>query len=130
MANNRIASSLRLYDPSQIGFIGGARLTTEDQYAYVRLAKQVLRTDNVDALREVVRQIRAGEIEDLSQMNYADLVDVQELKIEDAEPRRLELESFPTSVRDGTAVEIPAIDGLRAVELAERIVAAMPQRSV
>ena len=49
VANNRIASSLRSYDPSQIGFIGGARLTNEDQYAYVRLAKQVLRTDNVDA---------------------------------------------------------------------------------
>ena len=49
VANNRIASALRSYDPSQIGFIGGARLTNEDQYAYVRLAKQVLRTDNVDA---------------------------------------------------------------------------------
>ena len=48
-ANNRIASALRSYEPSQIGFIGGARLTNEDQYAYVRLAKQVLRTDNVDA---------------------------------------------------------------------------------
>ena len=49
VANNRIAFALRSYDPSQIGFIGGARLTNEDQYAYVRLAKQVLRTDNVDA---------------------------------------------------------------------------------
>ncbi len=45
----RIAKALRAYDPSQIGFIGGARLTNEDQYAYVRLAKQVLKTDNVDA---------------------------------------------------------------------------------
>ena len=63
-------------------------------------------------------------------MNYADLVDVQELKIEDAEPLRLELESFTTAVRNGTPVEIPATDGLRAVELAERIVAAMPKRIV
>ncbi len=49
VANNRIAAALGSYDPSQIGFIGGARLTNEDQYAYVRLAKSVLRTDNVDA---------------------------------------------------------------------------------
>ena len=49
VANNRIVNALRTYEPSQIGFIGGARLSNEDQYAYVRLAKQVLRTDNVDA---------------------------------------------------------------------------------
>jgi NADH-quinone oxidoreductase subunit G len=48
-AMSKIATALRTYQPSQIGFIGGARLTNEDQYAYVRLAKQVLRTDNVDA---------------------------------------------------------------------------------
>ena len=87
------------------------------------------RTDNVDALRDMVRQIRAGEIEDLSQVNYMDIVDVQELKIEEgAEPLRLELESFTESVKNGTPVEVPATDGLRAVELAEQIVAAMPAR--
>ncbi len=32
-----------------VGFIGGARLTNEDQYAWVKLAKGVLGTDNVDA---------------------------------------------------------------------------------
>lgn len=48
-AMERVATAMRAYEPSQIGFIGGARLTNEDQYAYVRLAKQVLRTDNVDA---------------------------------------------------------------------------------
>ena len=48
-ATARVANALRAYEPSQIGFIGGARLTNEDQYAYVRLAKQVLKTDNVDA---------------------------------------------------------------------------------
>jgi predicted dehydrogenase len=96
----------------------------------------VKRTENLDALRDVVRQIRTGEIEDITQVNYQELVDVQELKIEDAgdgktaEPLRLELESFLASVRDGTPVEVPATDGLRAVELAERIVAAMPQRTL
>ena len=44
-----VADRLRAYQPSEIGFIGGARLTNEAQYAYARLAKSVLRTDNVDA---------------------------------------------------------------------------------
>ena len=96
----------------------------------------VRRTENLDALRDVIKQIRNGEIDDLSQVNYTELVDVQELKIEDgtdgkpAEPLRLELESFISSVRDGTPVEVPATDGLKAVELAERIVAAMPKRTL
>jgi predicted dehydrogenase len=92
----------------------------------------VKRTENLDALRETVRQIRAGEIDDITQVNYHELVDVQELKVdaEAAEPLRLELENFVASVTDGTEPEIPATDGLRAVELAERIVAAMPRRAL
>ncbi len=43
------ADRLRAYQPSEIGVIGGARLTNEDQYAWAKLAKSVLRTDNVDA---------------------------------------------------------------------------------
>ncbi len=48
-AAGQIADRLRTYQPEQIGFIGGARLTNEDQYAFVKLAKSVLKTDNVDA---------------------------------------------------------------------------------
>ncbi len=44
-----VATRLRAYQPNEIGFIGGARLTNEDQYAWTKLAKSVLRTDNVDA---------------------------------------------------------------------------------
>ena len=35
--------------PASIGVIGGARLTNEDAYAWAKLAKGVLATDNVDA---------------------------------------------------------------------------------
>jgi NADH-quinone oxidoreductase subunit G len=35
--------------PASIGVIGGARLTNEDAYAWAKLAKGVLGTDNVDA---------------------------------------------------------------------------------
>ena len=36
-------------DPSRVGVIGGARLTNESQYAWAKLAKSVIGTDNVDA---------------------------------------------------------------------------------
>ena len=35
--------------PSAVGFIGGARLANEDAYAWVKLAKAVIGTDNFDA---------------------------------------------------------------------------------
>jgi NADH-quinone oxidoreductase subunit G len=38
-----------LHGPGGIGVIGGARLANEDAYAWARLAKGVLGTDNVDA---------------------------------------------------------------------------------
>jgi NADH-quinone oxidoreductase subunit G len=43
------AKALRAASPSAIGVLGGARLTNEDAYAWAKLAKGVLRTDNVDA---------------------------------------------------------------------------------
>ena len=36
-------------DPARVGVIGGARLTNESQYAWSKLAKSVIGTDNVDA---------------------------------------------------------------------------------
>lgn len=35
--------------PSQIGIIGGSRLTNEDAYAWAKLAKSVIKTDSIDA---------------------------------------------------------------------------------
>ncbi len=41
--------ALQKADPSAIGVLGGARLTNEAAYAWAKLAKGVLGTDNVDA---------------------------------------------------------------------------------
>jgi NADH-quinone oxidoreductase subunit G len=48
-AIGQTADRLRTYSPEEIGFIGGARLTNEEQYAIAKLAKSVIKTDNVDA---------------------------------------------------------------------------------
>ncbi len=43
-----VADALRDAEPQRIGVLGGARLTNEDAYAWAKLAKGVLGTDNVD----------------------------------------------------------------------------------
>ncbi len=43
------AEALAGADPGAVGFVGGARLTNEAQYAWTRLAKGVIGTDNLDA---------------------------------------------------------------------------------
>jgi NADH-quinone oxidoreductase subunit G len=44
-----IADAVENHGPASVAVIGGARLTNEDQYAWAKLAKGVIGTDNVDA---------------------------------------------------------------------------------
>ena len=48
-AADAIRSTIDRQGPAGVGVIGGARLTNEDAYAWARLAKGVIGTDNVDA---------------------------------------------------------------------------------
>lgn len=80
------------------------------------------RSGNVDAIRDAVAKIRTGEIEDLSQLNFPDLINIEQLEIDDTEPIRAELDEFVDAVMNGKPSPVPAIDGLRAVETATRIV--------
>ncbi len=43
------ADAIRAASPSAIGVLGGARLTNESAYAWAKLAKGIIGTDNVDA---------------------------------------------------------------------------------
>ena len=45
----QVTEALDTAEPERIGVLGGARLTNEAQYAWAKLAKGVLGTDNVDA---------------------------------------------------------------------------------
>ena len=83
------------------------------------------RSENVGAIRDAARKIRSGEIEDLSELNFSDIVHLEELTIDDIEPLRAELESFAASVRSHTPPEVSVEDGLAAVETATRIVQAI-----
>lgn len=110
------------------------RIFSADAYVSIDYQKKygivARRSGNLAAIRDAVQRIRAGEIEDLSDLNYSDLVQVEELQIDDQEPIRAEIEAFLTAVRTGTTPVVTAEDGLAAVETAERIIAAIPQQEL
>ena len=95
-----------------------------------RYAVAVRRTGNLDAIRSAAERIRRGEVQDLSGLNYTDLVNVDELQISDTEPLRAQLDSFVSAVTARTKPEVTAEDGLAAVETAMRIVAAMGNQAL
>ena len=108
------------------------RLRVFSRDAYVSLDYQkrygifARRSGNLNAIRDAVARIRSGEIQDLSELNFADLVQIEELQIDDVEPLRAELESFVSAIHSGAKPEVSVEDGLAAVETAERIVRAIP----
>jgi predicted dehydrogenase len=110
------------------------RVFSHDAYVSIDYQKKhgmvARKTDNLAAIRDAVAQIRSGEIEDLSQLNFAELVHVEELEIDDTEPLRAELDAFVHSIRTGEPPEVSAEDGLAAVETATRIVEAIGQQKL
>ena len=83
------------------------------------------RGENLKAIRDAVARLRAGEVKDLSELNFSELVQIEELAIDDVEPLRAEWESFVDSVVRRELAAVTAEEGLAAVEVAERIVGAM-----
>ena len=112
------------------------RMRVFSQDAYVSLDYQkrygivARRGPNLSAIRNAVARIRAGEIEDLSDLNFAELVNVEELQIDDVEPLRAELESFVDAATGKCPPAITGENGLAAVQLATKIVSAIPPQTL
>ena len=111
---------LRVFSPD-------AYVSLDYQKKYGIVAK---RGGNLEAIRDAVGKIKRGEVEDLSDLNYQELVSIEELAIDDVEPLRAEQEAFVAAVVGGTPSVVSAEDGLAAVELAERIVGAIKPQSL
>jgi predicted dehydrogenase len=88
------------------------------------------RSGNLEAIRSAVARIRSGEVQDLSGLNFADLVNIEELEIDDTEPLRAEIDAFLDAVGGNASPAASAEDGLAAVELATRIVASIAPRTL
>ncbi len=102
-----------------------ARITGENGYIKIDYAAKqgliIKRTANELQMREVRDQLRAGR--DLTDLNWQDLVNIEPLVIDNAEPIVMEIAEFLEAVRSGRRPEIDANAGMANVRTAERIVA-------
>jgi predicted dehydrogenase len=102
------------------------RIIAEDAYVSIDYAKKsgvlIRKTANELQLSEVRAALREGK--DLSDLDYSELVTIEDLEIDDAEPLRKQAEDFVRAVRTGERPPVDAAAGLAAVSAAERITAA------
>ncbi|MEM7229305.1 MAG: Gfo/Idh/MocA family oxidoreductase [Planctomycetota bacterium] len=99
------------------------RLISEDTYVsadFVAGTGTVVRkTANEDQLADVRERLKAGD--DLSNIDYLDLVNVDELDVQPGEPLKLQLQSFVDAIRAKEQPHVDARAGFAAVRTAERI---------
>ncbi len=82
---------------------------------------------NVDVVKWI-REHREAEDFDFADVNWPDLLQIEQLDIEDAEPLRVEQEAFLRAVADKNArPEVTAEEGLAAMQCAEKILAAIKE---
>ena len=102
------------------------RITGENAYIKIdygnRSGTVIRRTANEIQMREVREQLRQGS--DLTSLKWSELVNIEPLTIDDAEPLLMEVRSFLHAVREGTRPQVDATAGFVNVRTAERIVAA------
>jgi predicted dehydrogenase len=107
------------------------RLAGDDGYLSIDFQKKtaalIRRQGNVEAVRDAVAKVRSGQISDLTKLNYAEMVKVEQLEVDTTEPLRAQADAFIDAVTRRTRPIVSAEDGLAAVELAERVVACIAQ---
>jgi predicted dehydrogenase len=117
---NVTASRLAMKTERKIRIIGESHYVSADFGA--RTGTMVRKTANAEQLGAVRARLRGGE--DLSSLNYLELVQVEPLAIGGEDPLTLQAQDFLDAVRRGRPPEVDAETGLAAVRTAERIVAA------
>ncbi len=100
------------------------RIISEDTYVSADFGERkgtvVRKAVNAQQLAEIRERFKRGE--DLSGLNYLELVKVDPLPVGKGEPLRLQLESFLATIRRGGHPFVDAEAGFAAVRTAQRIV--------
>jgi len=103
------------------------RITGDNGYIKIDYAAKtgtmIRRTANELQMREVRELIREGR--DLTDVDWSELVNIEPLEVDDAEPIAKEIEAFLDAARTGEAPAIDAEAGFVNVRTAERIVGAI-----
>jgi predicted dehydrogenase len=90
------------------------------------------RAPGVDAkLQEkwgLIMSTPVDQLKDVAASAFRDLIELEELTFDDEEPLHAELRSFVSAVREGTPPEVGADQALRALEVAETVLAELRGR--
>jgi predicted dehydrogenase len=95
---------------------------------YFRKTGIVIKADpNTDLVEWIKEKQNQGDF-DFSTVSWPDLLHIEEIKIDDREPLRVEQEAFLEAVADDSRKpEVSAAEGLAAIELAEMILESIKQ---
>ena len=103
------------------------RITGENAYVKIdygaKKGTMIRRLANQAQMSEVHAQLRDGQ--DLTTLNWADLVNIEPLEIDNADQLEMEIDSFVDCIRSGRRPQIDAEAGFVNVRTAERIVQAI-----
>ena len=103
------------------------RVFAADCYATIDTGKQkAVVYRKKPGFDEVAKRLRgASAVKSLlakGKLIYSDLVEIENVRLDEKEPLRAELESFVACVREDRAPEVPGEDGVKAVRVAEAVV--------
>ncbi|MBN1437731.1 MAG: Gfo/Idh/MocA family oxidoreductase [Sedimentisphaerales bacterium] len=119
---NLTASRLALKTERQI------RVFSEDAYLSLDYFKKsgvmVSKAANIDMVQLLREHQTNGEL-DIENVDWTEMVNVENLSIDDGEPLRMEQEDFVSAVLNNTRPQVSAEDGVAAMELVERILEAI-----
>lgn len=108
------------------------RVFSQEAYLSLDYQKKAGIAIKKDANLDLLKFAREHKAEDLSQLagtDFGSMVKVEPLVVDDVEPLRAELQSFLNSVRTGEKPAVTAEEGAAAVDLAERITAAVKKHN-
>jgi predicted dehydrogenase len=107
------------------------RVFSEDAYLSLDYHKRygiaIRKNPNLDLVRFVAEQRASGKILDPAQVNWSDLIKVEEITISDHEPLRKQAELFCRAARREIQPVVSGKDGLENVKLAHKILQAIRQ---
>jgi predicted dehydrogenase len=95
---------------------------------YLKKGGIAIKSDpNINIVNLINEKKAAGDF-DFSTMNWAELLQIEQLEIDDKEPVRLEQEAFLRAVTDRQYMpEVSAEEGLAALQCAEKILASIEE---
>ena len=89
---------------------------------YLKKSGIFIKADPNTDVVEWIKKHRALSVFDMTKVNWTDLLHIEQLKVDDKEPLRLEQEAFLRAVNDRSLMpEVSAEEGLAAIECAEDI---------